>query len=113
MARLLADENCSGPVIEELRRLGHDVVTVADEGLANQRTPDQDVLRRAREIGRSVLTYDRWDYVRLHRNSDAHEGIVICTPDADYQALAARIHAVISASPVMSGKLLRIDRAEG
>ncbi len=34
MARLLADENFPLPVVEELRRLGHEVLTLRDIGQA-------------------------------------------------------------------------------
>ena len=34
MARLFADENFPNPTVEGLRQLGHDVLTVAEMGLA-------------------------------------------------------------------------------
>jgi uncharacterized protein DUF5615 len=34
MARLYADENFPLPVVEELRRLGHDVLTIYETGQA-------------------------------------------------------------------------------
>lgn len=37
MARFLADENFPYPVTEELRRLGHDVATMADLRKVNRR----------------------------------------------------------------------------
>jgi hypothetical protein len=36
VARLFADENFPLPVVEALRRLGHDVVTMADAGKAGK-----------------------------------------------------------------------------
>jgi hypothetical protein len=39
VARILADENFPLPVVEALRRLGHDVVTLADVGKAHQAIP--------------------------------------------------------------------------
>ncbi|MFQ5668794.1 MAG: DUF5615 family PIN-like protein [Candidatus Binatia bacterium] len=44
MARLLADENFPLPVVEELRRLGHDVTTINEAGKAGQSVADEDVL---------------------------------------------------------------------
>ena len=44
MARLYADEDFDYPVVVELRRLGHDVLTVAEAGQANQRVADDVVL---------------------------------------------------------------------
>ncbi len=52
--QLFADEDFSYPVTEELRRLGHDVLTVQEDGRAG--TPDPDVLALAQSLGRSVLT---------------------------------------------------------
>ena len=43
MARLYADENVPFPVVEELRRLGHDVLTIFEDGKANRRYPDASV----------------------------------------------------------------------
>jgi hypothetical protein len=40
MARLYADEDFPLPVVEELRRLGHDVRTVQEAGRAGQRLGD-------------------------------------------------------------------------
>ena len=56
MARFYADENFPLPVIEELRRLGHDVLTIYEDGKANQRYPDESVLATANELERAVLT---------------------------------------------------------
>ncbi|HEV7374385.1 MAG TPA: DUF5615 family PIN-like protein [Pyrinomonadaceae bacterium] len=47
--RLYADENFPLPVIEELRRLGHDVLTMYEDGMANQSIPDEEVLTLATE----------------------------------------------------------------
>lgn len=50
-----ADEDFSFPVAEELRRLGHDVVTVQEDGRTG--IGDAEVLARTRALGRVVLTY--------------------------------------------------------
>ena len=55
MARLFSDEDFPLPVVRELRRLGHDVLTVHDIGKANQRWPDDQVLSYARTESRGVL----------------------------------------------------------
>jgi len=44
MARLYANENFPLPAVEELRRLGHDVLTSYESGRAGQAVPDEDVL---------------------------------------------------------------------
>jgi hypothetical protein len=94
---LYADEDFSLPVVEELRRLGHDVVTVQEDGRTS--IPDPDVLARAHALGRSVLTYNRRDFERLHRQGLAHSGILPATRDSDFPRLAARIHARLAGLP--------------
>ena len=44
MARLYSNENFPIPVVEELRRLGHDVLTIQETGKANQEVPDDRIL---------------------------------------------------------------------
>lgn len=59
---LYADENFPFRVVEELRRLGHDVITALEDGRANQSITDQDLLARATEISRAILTLNRLDF---------------------------------------------------
>ena len=47
MVRLYANENFPFAVVEELRRLGHDVITIQETGKAGQRTRDDEVLQYA------------------------------------------------------------------
>jgi len=86
---LYADEDFAFPVVEELRRLGHDVLTAQEDG--RRGTPDADILARAHSLGRSVLTYNRRDFERLDRQGAAHSGILSATHDTDFPALASRI----------------------
>lgn len=92
MARLYADENFPYPTVLELRRLGHDVITVQEAGKAGQKTKDEAILAQAGTDGRAVLTHDRKDFVRLHDREPVHGGSVVCTVDLDFRGLAARIH---------------------
>ena len=55
MARLYANE-FGLPVVLELRRLGHDVLTTHDAGKSEQSIPDNEVLRFASSENRAVLT---------------------------------------------------------
>lgn len=41
MARLYANENFPLPVVNELRRWGHDVLTIQETGRARQSVPDE------------------------------------------------------------------------
>jgi hypothetical protein len=89
MASLYADENFRYGVVERLRRLGHDVLTVQEAG--KNGSPDAQVLADAMAAGRAVLTYNRWHFQGLHRQDPNHAGIISCTPDDDLDALTARI----------------------
>jgi hypothetical protein len=110
MAQLYADENFSRLVVEELRRLGHDVLTALEAGQANQRIPDPDVLAFAINEGRALLTFNRLHFIRLHRHTLTHSGIIACTQDPDSAALAARIGRAIASASSLTDALIRINR---
>ena len=110
MARLYSNENFPFPVVEELRRLGHDVLTVAETGKAEQRWPDESVLDFAVSEGRCVLTINRRDFIRLHKDRPQHAGIIVCTFDNDFSALALRIASAIAEGEPLPGRLIRINR---
>ncbi len=110
MARLLADENFPFPVTQELRALGHDVVTLEKLGHADQGLDDDAVLALGTDHGRAVLTINRRHFVRLHEEQPAHSGIVVCTLDVDFVGQARRIAAAVRADEDLSGKLVRINR---
>lgn len=110
MARVRADENVPWPVVEALRAHAHDVVTKADLGRAGQRVSDAEILALARAQQRVVLTLDRRDFFRLHRESPDHEGIIACTFDPDFVGQAGRIAAALLAASELHGTLLRVNR---
>ena len=110
MAPLYADESFHGPIVRHLRALGHDVLTAHEDGRANQQIPDPDVLARATALGRAVLTNDRDDYHHLHAANPNHGGIITCSRDPDFAAVAGRIHAAIAGLPTLAGQLIRIIR---
>jgi hypothetical protein len=110
MAALYADEDFSLPVVEELRRLGHDVLTVHEAGQGNRLIPDDSVLASAIRQSRAVLTHNRRHFMRLHRQGEAHTGIIVCTRDDDFVALAMRIHEALAGTPVLYNQLIRVNR---
>lgn len=113
MAELYSNENFPQNVVDELRRLGHDVLTSHDAGQSNQQIPDDAVLHYATGLGRAVLTHNRRDFRRLHRQNPNHAGIVICTEDLDFAALAQRIHAALSVYDSLCGQLVSVTRPGG
>jgi hypothetical protein len=110
VAEFFADENFRLEVVEGLRGHGHDVLTAGEAGLANQAVSDTAILEHATGEGRAVLTLNRWDFVRLHRDHPEHTGIVACTADPDSTGQAARIDAAVRSRGSLKGVLLRIDR---
>lgn len=110
MARIYANENFPFPVVEELRRLGHDVLTTFESGRAEQRLPDNVMLAFAISQGRAVLTHNRRHFVRLHSEQPAHCGIIVCTVDPNVGILAGRINAAIQANQPLDGRLIRVSR---
>jgi hypothetical protein len=111
VARLYSNENFPQPVVDALRRLGHDVLTSLEAGNANQGIEDDEVVRHATSLGRAVITHNRVDFHREHKTSSAHAGIVTCTVDADYAALAARVHARLAATADLNGQLVKVTKA--
>ena len=96
--------------MQELRRLGHDVLTVREAGHADQAVPDDEVLAFARTRQRAVLTLNRRDFINLHKTQPHHFGIIVCTYDADFVAQAQRIHEVIESQPSLNSELMRVNR---
>ena len=112
MALLYSNENFPRPVVEELRRLGHDVLTVLEAGKAEQSIGDAEVLAFAKSLGRVVLTLNRKHFIRLHREQPLHAGIIVCTYDPAFAGQAERIHAALQLQPQLSGQLLRVNRPQ-
>ncbi len=67
MARLYANENFPLPAVQELRWLGHDVLTIRETGSAGQAMPDDAVSAFAHQQGRVLLTLNRRHLIRLHK----------------------------------------------
>jgi len=110
MARLYANENFPVPAVEELRRLGHDVLTTQETGQANQSLSDDAVLVFSYAEGRMLLTNNRRHFIRLHHEQHDHRGIIVCSVDPDFAGLAQRIHAAIETQAQVTRPLIRINR---
>lgn len=104
---LYADEDFAFPTAVALRQAGHDVVTAQQDGRTG--IDDADLLARAHSLGRIVLTFNRRHFERLHRQGRPHSGIVTCTRDPDFAALASRIDQGLSGR-VAGRWCLRINR---
>lgn len=110
MARLYADENFHFDIVVTLRGSGHDVLTSRDAGHAGRGFPDEDVLAFATVENRAVLTFNRGHFIRLHSRSPQHAGIIVCSYDNDWQALAGRIDSAIQGAGPLAGQLIRVNK---
>jgi hypothetical protein len=102
MAALYADENFNYAVVEQLRLLGHDVLTVQEAG--EHGCDDAQVLAFATSAQRAVLTFNRRHFIRLHKATPGHGGMIVCTDD-DATALANRIQQLLASDPGLVGQL--------
>lgn len=110
MAKLYVNENFPLPAVYKLRELGHDVLTSLDAGKANQSIPDDEVLKFSISIERIFLTLNRKDFIKLHKITPKHTGIIVCTEDADFIGFAQRIHELLEKESSFSNQLFRVYR---
>jgi hypothetical protein len=110
MARLYTNENFPLPVVEELRRLGHEVLTTHEAGEAGKSVPDEQVLAFAKAEARTLVTLNRKYFIHLHNADPDHAGIIVCSFDPDFSGQAHRIHTTIGSKSRLSGELIRIKR---
>jgi len=111
VARFYSNENIALPVIIELRRLGHDVLTSLEAGNANAAIPDLEVLRFAVLQSRILLSHNRRHFLHLHhRGVVDHKGMVLLTIDPDFVRQAIRIHQAVVNTPEMRNQVIRVNR---
>ena len=73
--RLLADENVPLPAVSALREEGHDVAWI---GSVEPGIDDRDVLRRAHEEERLLITFDKdFGTLTFHEEGPRPEGILL------------------------------------
>ena len=90
-------------VVVRLRECGHDALTSFEAGTANLGLGDGWQLDFARRRGRAILSHNRRHFQPLHRRGAPHAGIICCTFDEDFAALAARINSAL-ADPRAQGR---------
>ena len=73
--RICADENLFEPIIDYLRSLGHDVLSIRDAGLSG--ISDDEVYQHACNENRVIITMDK-DFSRMFRfQPDKCGGIIV------------------------------------
>ncbi len=108
--RLYTNENFPRPAAIALRKAGHDVVTIQEAGHADQAQSDEEVLAYAVRTKRILVTLNRRHFIALHLEMRTHAGIIVCTFDPDFTALAQRIHDCLTHVNNWSGHLERVNR---
>lgn len=108
MFRFYANENLTFELVELLRQQGYDVLTSLEAGNANQRIPDDQVLGTATTDNRAVLTFNRDDFLRLHRSGVNHSGIIICKDDSDLSGLSQALHNYLMIQENLKNRFLRV-----
>ena len=111
MIKLYTNENFPFPSVQALKKLGYDVLTTQDAGLAGKAISDIDVLKHAIKQKRVLITLNRKHFIYLHSKIPEHYGIIVCTFDPGFNALANRIHQAISEKKDLSKILIRINRS--
>jgi predicted nuclease of predicted toxin-antitoxin system len=111
MPSLYFNENLSIDLVERIREFGYDVLTSYQAGQANQAIPDDEVLAYATANQRSVITFNRDDFVALHRSGIDHAGIIVCKDDRDYLQQAQALHAFLATqTDSLQNRLVRVLR---
>lgn len=99
--RLLLDEHLSPSVAGELRRLGYDVIAVAERDDLRGRSDDE-IFARAATDGRAIVTFDVGDYLALVRRSvqlrRRHGGLVLLAQGRSWSSgrASGRLVAVLA-----------------
>ena len=110
MARLYADEQFPRVVVELLRLMIHNILTVQAAGKDNPKNPDEEVLAFTVSENRAVLTQNRRHFIRLHNLQPDRAGIIVCRAEDDLARMAANINEAISSLETLTGQLIRVDR---
>jgi hypothetical protein len=95
MAKLYLDEDCSDKRLKKaLIKLGYDVQTTLEAD--NIGKDDKTQLIYAVSQNRAIVTHNRKDFIRIHKETPNHSGIIVCTQNPNNQQLAEKINAKIN-----------------
>jgi hypothetical protein len=112
MALLYSNENFPLPAVEELRKRGHDVLTIQETGKAGQAMTDEEVLDFANQERRVLLILNGRHFIKLHNKRHLHAGSFAGTFVPDFSALAERIDKSLQKGNDFSQKVVRINRPQ-
>jgi predicted nuclease of predicted toxin-antitoxin system len=106
--RILADENFPKEAIEALRARGHDVGWVREDSPG---TADEEVIGRAANEGRLLITFDKdFGYLAFRAGLAGEAGIILFrTSDRSPSKLAARATAVLESRTDWAGRFSVVE----
>lgn len=58
----------------------------------------------------TVITFNRDDFLELHKSGFQHSGIIICKTDRDYQGHIKFLHEYLQHQNSLSNRLVRIKK---
>ena len=96
--RLLPDQDVYRVTIDQLKEWGHDVVTAKELGM--QRAADEDLLKKARELDRLLITRDKDFGTLVFLKKELSPGVI-------------RVFNTLSAFGGISASSLSLGRGEG
>jgi len=109
MTKLYLDEDCSDKRLKKaLIKLGYDVQTTPEAG--NIGKDDKAQLIYAISQNRAIVTHNRKDFLRIHKETPNHSGIIICTQNPNNQQLAEKINEKIINRDELTNLLLRVNK---
>jgi predicted nuclease of predicted toxin-antitoxin system len=111
MFKLYSNENFRQNLVEELRNFGYDVLTSRDAGQANKGIPDDELLQYAVKLNRCVITYNRKDFKKIHKETHCHKGhkgIILCKENFDDKTYAKIIHSHLMEYNILDNQLISI-----
>jgi hypothetical protein len=85
-------------------------MTMREIGHAGGAVPHAEVREFAIAAAGAVITLNRRHFVRLHDTRPAHAGIVVCSFDPDFAALARRIDEAVEPYADLAGTLILVNR---
>ena len=113
MEKLYANENFPRPVVLELRRLSYDVLTSQEAGRSDKKVSDAAVFVYAIAEQRIIITVNRKDFIKIHRENPEHFGIIVCTENPNIEVFAQCINKILTENQGdCAGKLLRVYKPD-
>jgi predicted nuclease of predicted toxin-antitoxin system len=111
MVKLYLDEDCSDKKLKKvLIEFGYDVQTTAEAN--NIGKDDKTQLIYAVSQNRAIVTHNRKDFIRIHKKTPNHTGIIVCTQNPNNQQLAEKIDEKIRNIDQLTNLLLRVNRPQ-